>query len=54
MSGEFSQVHCSECGAPRTVELALDRTFKLDCDGSGFVSTERHDKQPHYLVLAEE
>jgi uncharacterized Zn finger protein (UPF0148 family) len=54
MADESVRVHCPECGTPRTVELAPDRTFELHCDSCGLVSTGAHDGNVITWYWAEE
>jgi predicted nucleic acid-binding Zn ribbon protein len=49
-----TSVHCPECGALRTVELAPDRTFELHCDSCGLVSTGKYDGNVITWYWAEE
>jgi hypothetical protein len=54
MADESMHVHCPECGARRTVELAPDRTFELHRDSCGLVSTGEHDGSVITWYWAEE
>jgi hypothetical protein len=54
MNDGSPQVHGPECGASKTVELAPDRTFELQCESCGLVSTGRHDGNVSTWYWAEE